>query len=561
MFKFIYASLFCGLSFISLTQIVKMDSCWTSPIGITPELSAGFGDIRPNHFHMGLDFRTNGVEGVPLFAIADGYISRIRISSLGYGRVLYINHPNGITSVYAHCSRFSDRITSFMQAAQIQFQQNEFDWSLSPEQLPISKGEQIALSGNSGNSTGPHLHFELRDSKTEHALNPLLHGFHVTDNASPILHALRIVAIDQNGYMIPGKSMNLALMKEQQLIQIPKDFVSENEKIGVCIFASDPMKAGGHGFGLFAADLSFAQSEHVGFELKEMSFDDSRYVNNHIDYDEYKAKGTKYQKLFRTKNNPLGIYTMQSIGGIQLNGNDSIVANLVLSDVNGNKSQHTLQFIYPYSLKSTSPIFYSLKDFFLPDSSYVLLSDKMMVEVDANTFYEPSKKILNLSIGQVGLTKTVIQKAICISMKALDGISMEKQYISIAETALETSRDGTWLRAESKQLGTFTIKTDTTSPIVQYLPGSSNVMIPKYLTWKISDKQSGIKQYNLFIDGRWTPIYFDQKKNMITWENTEHISIIGPNNGKTLTFTLKVMDMCGNEAEWTKNLPVIDEPH
>ena len=337
MFKLLKFLLLFVLKVSVWTQIITVDSTWHLPIGTSvPELSAGFGDIRPNHFHMGLDFRTNGQEGIPLYAISDGYISRIRISSTGYGRVIYIDHTNGLTSVYAHCSQFSERINAFVIPTQIQFKQNEIDWKFSPDELPVSKGEQIALSGNSGNSTGPHLHFEIRDTKTEHALNPLLHGFHVSDQVSPVLHGIRVVGIDESGYVIPGKSFIVPLTKINHQVKIPQDFIKGKEKIGICISATDPMKPGGHGFGLFSAELWSSNHEQFGFELSEISFDDSRYVNNHMDYNEYKAKGIKYQKLFRNKNNPLTIYQLQSLGGISLNGFDSIPCSLMLEDVNGN---------------------------------------------------------------------------------------------------------------------------------------------------------------------------------------------------------------------------------
>lgn len=561
MMKFLQVFFFCFVHFYTWTQTVRMDSCWASPIGIQPELSAGFGDIRPNHFHMGLDFRTNGVEGIPLFAVAEGYISRIRISSSGYGRVLYINHPNGMTSVYAHCARFSDRILAFIEPAQLQRKENEFDWMLSPGQLPVAKGEQIALSGNSGNSTGPHLHFELRDTKTEHALNPLLHGFHVNDNAAPVLHGIRLVAIDQNGYMIPGKSILVPLTKWQHKVQIPKDFITSNEKIGVCISVTDPMKAGGHGFGLYAAEIWTNQSERYGFELKDISFDDSRYVNNHMDYYEYKSKGIKFQKLFRTKNNPLGIYTMQTLGGIPLKGRDSILCSLMLYDVNGNETQHTLQLIYPHELVSSSvPVFQS-SNYFFPDSSYVFRAKNIVLEVDANTFYEPEKKSMNLSSGQFGKANSVIQRPICLQMKVTPVLPIDKYYISVDGTSLETSHEENWLIAESKQLGTFSVKSDTVVPTLKELPSSSNVVVPAFLSWKISDSQSGILSYNLYIDGEWTPIYYDQKNNCLVWQNNRKATIIGPKTDKVISLELIVKDRCGNESVWKKSLSIIDVPH
>jgi murein DD-endopeptidase MepM/ murein hydrolase activator NlpD len=541
--------------------MITADSMWCVPIGtVKPELSAGFGDIRPNHFHMGLDFRTDGKEGIPLYAIADGYISRIRISPSGYGRVIYIDHPNGLTSVYAHCSQFSDRINSFVLPTQIQFKQNELDWKFSPNELQVNKGEQIALSGNSGNSTGPHLHFELRDTKSEHALNPLLHGFHVSDVAPPSLHGIRLLVIDENGYVISGKSLIVPLTKNIHRVKLPQDFVQGTEKIGMTISATDPMKSGGHGFGLFSAEVVSSKHEQFGFEMAEISFDDSRYVNNHMDYDEYKSKGIKYQKLFRNKHNPLTIYQLDSRGGISLNGFDSLSCSIILEDVNGNVSQHEIVLQYPFELKKIQHIFFDPRYYFMPDSLYTFHAENMKVFVDPTTFYEPIKKSMNLSLGQFGNSKTVIQKPICVEIKAKKTPAIEKQYVAVNGDALETTREDGWLAVESKQLGIFSIKVDTLAPSIVFLPTSSNVVIPNQFYWKISDGQAGIASYELLINGEWTTVYFDQKSNLVMWKNDRRASIIGPPSEKVLSMEFRVTDRCGNVQMWSKVMNVIDEP-
>jgi murein DD-endopeptidase MepM/ murein hydrolase activator NlpD len=544
------------------SQKITVDTCWHLPIGINePEMSAGFGDIRPNHFHMGLDFRTNGPEGIPLHAISDGYISRIRISPTGYGRVIYINHANGITSVYAHCSAFSKRIQSFINPVQEQLKQNDFDWHPNPNEIPVKRGEQIALSGNSGNSTGPHLHFELRDTKTEHALNPLLHGFHVSDVAAPLLQGIRLVGIDENGYLIPGKSVQVPLAKSSHTIKIPVDFVRKGERVGVCLAASDPLKTGGSTYGLFSAELWIPSGERFGFELSEISFDDSRYVNSHMDYDEYKASGVKFQKLFRTKQNPLTIYQLQSIGGIILNGYDSISCSLILADVKGNTAQHELTLKYQYPIRQENKSFFDHKTHFIPDSSYRLYATNMNVFVEESTFYEPVKKSLKLASGQFGTSKSVIQKAICVELKGQTSIAIEKQYLAVNGDALVTTRENGWLSAESKQLGTFTSNVDTLAPVIQFLPTSSNNVVPSQLSWKITDGQAGIERYDLFINGEWTIIYYDQKNDVVIWKNDRRATIIGPASKDVLSMELRITDRCGNVQTWRKELHVIDEHH
>ncbi|MFN5678972.1 MAG: M23 family metallopeptidase [Flavobacteriia bacterium] len=169
------------------------------------ELSAGFGDLRPNHFHMGIDIRTAGKENLPIYAVADGFVSRLKVSSAGYGWVLYIDHPDGYTTVYAHCNQFAERIQKLYLDTSYSLRQNEVDILLPKNKLLVQKGEQIAFSGNTGGSSGPHLHFELRDTKTEHALNPFLHGFSVSDSGTPVLSGIRLYALDENGYEVPSK--------------------------------------------------------------------------------------------------------------------------------------------------------------------------------------------------------------------------------------------------------------------------------------------------------------------------------------------------------------------
>jgi len=187
---FLFFFLFIDIN--TFSQHVGVDPKYHSPLGIPLQLSAIFGDIRPNHFHMGLDFKTNQKTGISIYSISDGYISRIRISPSGYGRVLYVNHPNGITSVYAHCSAFSKEISEFLKPFQIEAFSNNIDLKLDKDNFPVTKGQLIAYSGNSGSSTGPHLHFELRDTKTEQGLNPLLHGFSITDNYAPAIEAIKV---------------------------------------------------------------------------------------------------------------------------------------------------------------------------------------------------------------------------------------------------------------------------------------------------------------------------------------------------------------------------------
>jgi hypothetical protein len=184
----------------------------------------------------------------------------------------------------------------------------------------------------------------------------------------------------------------------------------------------------------------------------------------------------------------------------------------------------------------------------------------MQVLVDPQTFYEPVKKDMKLPLGQFGNSKTVIQKPICIEMKAKNSVPIEKQYLTINGDALETTRENGYLASESKQLGTFSIKADTIAPIIQLIPTSSNVIVPSEFHWKITDGLSGIARYELLLNGEWTMVYLDQKSNVVSWKNDRRVTIIGPTTENVLLMELRVTDRCGNVQTWTKELHVIDEP-
>ena len=165
------------------------------PMKIDMVLSGNFGELRSNHFHTGIDIKTYGREGYGMYAITEGHVSRIKISPWGYGKAIYIDHPNGLTTVYAHCSSFPEKIQKFIEKAQYQLQKSSIDLYPGEFELPVKKGEIIAYSGNSGSSHGPHLHFEIRDTKSEDPLNPLLFNFDIEDNISPSIEGIYLYSL------------------------------------------------------------------------------------------------------------------------------------------------------------------------------------------------------------------------------------------------------------------------------------------------------------------------------------------------------------------------------
>lgn len=502
------------------------------PMDIPIILAGNFGELRPNHFHSGIDIKTNGKEGYNLYSIADGYVARIRTGTTGYGKVLYVNHPDlGITSVYAHCQNFVGKIAEYAMMAQNEIEFYEIDIQVPPNALPVKKGEIIALSGNTGSSTAPHLHFEIRETSSENPLNPLLFQFlQVSDSRAPILQQLVVYAVSAKGYRIPQKRVQIPIKIKDgryfinnDTLDIPADFCSEHGGIGLALAAHDKYDAAENMCGIYNGVLTLnADTMHQQI-MNRLDFETTRQINTHKDYEAYKKSREKIDKYFRTIHNSLPIYDYQrgkGIIGVQpdhfyqmqfsvsdIAGNTSVLAFILRTLIGEMRSENTAFDVYHH-------------DYLYPDSTYHFQGNEYKIVMPKNSIYEPVKRSLSFKNEKLsfGNHHEPLHHALQIHLKIPERFKLfEKRLVmhhseSKHYTTGKLEKD--WFIASSKNFGTFSLDIDTLAPTLK--PKFKILSTPqaiKRLAWTVGDDKSGLAYYALFINGRYHLLEYESKNN------------------------------------------------
>ena len=470
---------------ILLTNVNLTAQNYTAPLDFKMLLSGTFGELRGNHFHAGIDIKTEGVEGQKVKAIADGYISRIKVSTWGYGKVIYITHPEtGHTSVYAHLQKFSNKIDSIVKKEH--YKKESFEINLFPNKdaLKVKQGEIIALSGNSGGSGGAHLHFEIRDTKTEHPINPLQFGFNIADNIPPTLSKLKIYAFDTtliNGYR---KSKIINIKKTNNKYSIDET-PTINGSFALGISTYDKLNDSYNKNGVYSIKVCVDSSICYKFTVDELDFSTSRYINAHIDYKEKRESKKKYHRCYKLPHNKLTNYSeIINEGIIDIKDTLPHLISLEVTDIYGNISD--LEF----NVKSTNNPFLTrcplpkdtINTPFSLDKVNIFKKENMELHMQAFSLYEPLMFHYNTidsidgvygKIHQVHYNNTPVHKKYVLSLNAeIAGSLKAKSYI--ATTDLKGNFwyiGGKWIdgfiKTKTRQFGNFCIIADTINPEVK----------------------------------------------------------------------------------------------
>ncbi len=541
-----------------------------SPVSFPILLSGSFGEVRKNHFHSGIDIRTEGGVGKPVYAIADGYVSRIFVNPNGFGKALYLNHPNGYTSVYGHLSAFSGAIASWIRNQQYKQENFEYDGPVDKDVLRVRKGDIIAYSGNSGASGGPHLHFEIRDGASQETINPLLFGIPIKDVIPPSITGIRIYPKDLNSRVnFSNKPVTLAITGSPGIFTLKdKDTVKVSGNIIFAIQSHDFINGNGMKTGITSIELTIDTSVVYSQKIDRFAFSQTRYVNSIVDYPYLIDSGQKYLRSYVVPSNKLNIYLKVRNQGV-VNFVDARVHKVqyLVKDAYGNSSRVI------FWVKSHPPVPGGRNVVKLPEGKLLTASspnkfseEGIELDLPADALYEDLDFIYSATpqlprtfskVHHLQNELTPIQSAcdLTITPTGLPArLSSKVVIVKVDEAGKFASRGGKYengkIKTQIKEFGNYTVMIDTTPPVIRAVNITPGKSLKKQSTilMKMSDNLTGIKYYRGTLNGKWILMDFDAKNAMLLYAFDDRLK-----PGKN-TFRLVVRDAVGNESVYQADL-------
>lgn len=526
-----------------------------NPLNIPINLAANFGAVRSNHFHMGLDIRTNSQENLPVVAAADGYVSRIKVERYGFGNAVYITHPNGYTTVYAHLNKYFDKLDEYVKERQYKDEKWEQDIIFSPDQFPVTKGQLIALSGNTGGSAGPHLHFEIRDTKTEECINPLLFGFAIPDNVAPIISGLYWYDRRFSTYE-PGA--NGIAVKKAGNVYTSNIVRVNSSQISFAIKAVDKANQG-FNLGIYDAELLMDGKLIYHFKIDKVHYNDTRYLNGCIDYTKFVRDKMSIQHLSTLPGMKLKDYSSGSDGVINLQDNEIHNIEIILKDVKGNTSRLTTKIQLAKDSDKVSSGDKTVK----PNEAKTIKTENAEINLSKNAVYDAVNFTMFEKSDPEAVSNAVVLNGSYIPVhdyftlkikpnRKLTDEEKDKTVIELNygsdKNIVKAKWSGDWAEEEFNRLGTARLLLDNSLPSVSPSWKDGTLISSGLLRLKGTTKIGDIESFRAELDGKWLRfarvkddfVYiFDEKCPKSSGSHTLKVTTIntaGNTNVQTFTF-------------------------
>ena len=540
--------LFTTLFISNINFGISQEIDFHTPIDAPFDLSGTFGEFR-SRFHTGIDFKSRGVQGQKIFSIEDGYVSRIEVNNYGYGKVIYIDHLNGFTSVYAHLKNFNPELDEYIKSELYKSKRNSIKKFPKTNQLRINKGEVIGYSGNTGRSFGPHLHFEIRDTKSQDAINPLMFNYTYKDDERPIIRGLYI--INENNSLVRNSPIRKKVKKINDSTYTVDDF-EYNGKIGIGLDIYDiQYKNLYNQNGVYKVELFIDSILKYSYKMDKIKFSENHYKKIMYDYLSLAQKNKKVLKIYTPRNSDLSFLKNNKFNGII--NSDSIRDNSLLvrvSDWNGNSSS------IKFNLKANDSI--SRRSSYngieiLTNQNYTLNKNSSIIEIGKNTFYDDL--LMNISYQSdtlnLGKEKDPFRSSIRIKLphKISDTLELRQSFVGKIINGkisyISSKKNKSYIYANTSSLGEYIISKDTLKPDIKPInfKNKSNIKVKNTLKLRLKDDLSGIKNYSSYFNGNWALFEYEPKSNMIFHNLSDGIIKDGENE-----LIIKYEDGVGNKG-------------
>ncbi len=505
------------------------------PVEAKIGLAANFGELRPNHYHMGLDCRTDQAENKRVLAAADGYVARVKVEPFGFGKVIYLNHPNGLTTLYAHLNDFFPGLEDYVVAQQYKQETWAIDLEIPADLFPVKKGQFLARSGNSGGSQGPHTHFEIRDTKTDKVLNPLLFGFPIPDNVPPTIVRLAMYDRCTSTYSQSPKLYSLKKTGSGYATTLPV-ITFNTDKISFGISANDKVSGSGNPNGIYAAVLYLDGRAVNSFVLDSISYDETRYLNAHIDY-RTKARGGAYiQHLSRLPGYPPSVYhDISGDGVIELDDDSTHDVRIDVYDANRNLSRLDFKIKKGIirengNMKDTASLYQrsefrpmfanmfeseNLQLFLSPADLYDSVEFQYSSTVStAKNSYADKFTVLSGEIPSHGYFTIKLKPKEEVPDSLADRMIIRRTWGSKEDIVKATPENG-WYTARFRDFGNFELLADDDPPVIGGFADNANLSTYSRITFIPKDNFEEMKNFSAVLDGKWLRFTNDKGRAFI----------------------------------------------